>query len=83
MRKYSNGLADQSNRDTSSLKKSLKHGLVIIPMVVTEGILVDVVLEILGADRVVDARDTALGQAPEVLDGIGMDIAHHIHLSRV
>jgi len=52
-------------------------------VVVPEGVLVEIPLEILCADRMVHAGDAALQQSEEPLDGVGVNTAAHIDLRAV
>src|SRR5215208_2539594 len=52
-------------------------------MVVPEGVLIDVALEMLAADGVVDPPDAVPEQGPEPLDRVRVDIPDHVHLLRV
>jgi hypothetical protein len=49
-----------------------------VPAVVAEAILVQVGLQVLGANVVIHAADATLHGAPEAFNGVGVDIAHHI-----
>ncbi len=58
----------------NALQHRLKHGLRRIAPVVPERVLVEVVLQVLGADRVVDASHTVLEQAEKPLDRLGVRV---------
>src|ERR1019366_5559022 len=60
------------------LQQRNKHRLVSITAVVTEGVFVQVGLQILATDRGVHSADSALYQAPESLNGLGVNVTHHI-----
>lgn len=47
-------------------------------MVVAVAVLVQVALEVLGAHRVIDTRDSALNEAPEPFDGVRVGVARHV-----
>jgi len=50
-------------------------------MVVTESVLIEIGLKVLGADGMIDSRDATLGQRPEALDSVGVGILIDIDLS--
>jgi hypothetical protein len=61
----------------------MKDQVTLIAPVVAPWVFFQVGLQILLADRVVHATDAALYKAPEALDRVGVDIAHHVDLGRV
>ena len=65
------------------MKKCLKHRLVIVPVIVPEGVLVQVGLQVLRTDRMMRPVDPALDQAPEAVHGVRVGDAFHVDLGRV
>ncbi len=57
-----------------------EHRFLRLAPVVSEGVLVQVALEVVAADRVVDAAHAILEQAEEPLDGLGMGVADGVDL---
>ena len=60
-----------------------KHRLIADAPVVAEAVFVQVGLQILLADRMIDAADPALDKAPESFNRIRVSVAHDIHALRV
>src|ERR1035438_2927325 len=60
------------------LKKRHEHRLIVVPPIVAERKLIQVRLQELLTHHVVCAADPALYQAPESLNRVRMDIAHHV-----
>src|SRR5215210_4730740 len=62
------------------LKKSVEHPPLVFSVVVTEYVLVQVRLKVLGGDAPVYAAHATLHVGPEPVDGVRVDIATHVDL---
>jgi hypothetical protein len=52
-------------------------------MIISEGVLIEIALEILGRNGMIDARDATFQEAPKALNGVCVDVAHDIDLRSV
>lgn len=64
-------------------KEAQKHRLRVESPIVAEAVFVQIGLEILLADRVINAAYSALDEAPEPLHGVRVNLANHIDLFTV
>lgn len=65
------------------VQEASKHGLRVETAIVAEAVLVQVRLQISFADRMINASQSVLHEAPETFDGIGVDVPRHINLLAV
>ena len=57
----------------------MEHRSPVAAVVVSEGILIKVRLQMLGAHGMVDPVDPALQKTPKTIDSVGVNIADHVH----
>src|SRR5437016_5768506 len=65
------------------MKKTCKHRLHVEAPIVAERALIQVGLQITAPDRMIDAADSSLYQAPESFHGVRVNVANDIHLLAV
>src|SRR5690242_12610558 len=73
-----NYLSGRSRRPLENLlQNQLKHRFRDVAAVIPESVFVQVGLQEFLAHHVVSSADSALDQAPESLNGVGVNVAHH------
>jgi hypothetical protein len=60
------------------MQKASEHGLHVEAPIVPEAVLVQIGLQVVTANRVINALDTVLDQRPETFDGLRMHVASNI-----
>lgn len=75
------GFFGQGLSRKKTLEKEGKHRRIVLSVAVTKGIFISVVLQVNWINVAIDAIDTPLELAPEVLDILGMNTANNVLLA--